>query len=111
MDLALEGKVAIVTGGSKGVGRGISDALVDEGCRLCICSRNEEEVQQAADELEERGSDGTRTLAIVADLTDEAERRKLVHQTLSEFGTIDILVNNAGTVGDGGTLEGTPLEE
>ena len=111
MNLALEGKVAIVTGGDKGIGRGISDALVDEGCRVCICSRHEEEVRQAAGELEDRGADDARALAVVADLTDEADRQKLVEETMREFGTVDILVNNAGTVGSGGTLEATPLEE
>ena len=111
MDLALEGKVAIVTGGDKGIGRGISDALVDEGCSLCICSRHEDEVQKAARELEERGTAGARTLAVVADLTNEADRQNLIEGTMREFGTVDILVNNAGTVGNGSTLEDTPLEE
>ena len=101
MNLALEGKVAIVTGGDKGIGRGISDALVDEGCSVCICSRHEDEVQQAAKELVERGTDGVRALAVVADLTEVADRQKLVEETMREFGTIDILINNAGTVGGG----------
>lgn len=111
MNLALEGKIAIVTGGDKGIGRGISDALVDEGCSVCICSRHEEELRQAAAELEDRGSDGVRVLAVVADLTNETDRRKLVEETIREFGTIDILINNAGTIGGGSTLEDTPLEE
>lgn len=111
MDLALDGRVAIVTGGSKGIGRGIADALADEGCNLCICSRNEGEVRRAAKELEERGADGVRALAIVADMTDESDRQRLVDEAIQEFGTVDILVNNAGTVGEGGTLDATPLEE
>lgn len=111
MNLELEGKVAIVTGGDKGIGRGISDALVDEGCNLCICSRHDEELRQAAAELKERGTDGVRVLAVVADLTSEDDREKLVEETMREFGTLDILVNNAGTVGGGSTLEDTPVEE
>jgi 3-oxoacyl-[acyl-carrier protein] reductase len=110
VDLGLEGKVALVTGGSKGVGRGVSDALVAEGCHVSICSRNGEEVRRAAGELEEIGAAGVRVLAVVADLTDGADRGRLVDETLDEFGAIDILVNNAGTVGEGGTLEGTSLE-
>ena len=110
MELALGGKVALVTGGSKGVGRGISDALIDEGVHVCICSRNEDEVRQAASELEERGADGARALAVVADLTADEDRERLVEETMGEFGAIDILVNNAGTIGEGGTLEDTPLE-
>jgi len=106
MDLSLQGKVAIVTGGSKGIGRGIAEALVDEGCHVCICSRHEEEVQQAAKDLEGRGADaGVRTLAVVADLSEEADRQKLVKETVQEFGTVDVLVNNAGTVSEGETLE------
>jgi 3-oxoacyl-[acyl-carrier protein] reductase len=110
VELELEGKVALVTGGSKGVGRGAADALVGEGCHVCICSRDEEEVRQAANELEDIGANGASALAVVADLTDEAARQRLVDQTVGEFGAIDILVNNAGTVGEGGTLEDTSLD-
>ena len=110
MELALAGKVALVTGGSKGVGRGISDALVDEGANVCICSRNEEEVRRAASELEERGANGARAVAVVADLTEEGDRERLVEETVGELGHVEILVNNAGTVGEGGALEDTPLE-
>jgi 3-oxoacyl-[acyl-carrier protein] reductase len=110
VELGLEGKVALVTGGSKGVGRGASEALVAEGCHVSICSRNEEEVRRAAGELEEAGTAGARALAVVADLTDGADRRRLVDETVEEFGAIDILVNNAGTVGEGGTLEDTSLD-
>ncbi len=105
MDLSLKGKIAIVTGGSAGIGRGISDALVDEGCHVCICSRHEGEVQQAAKELEDRSADDVRTLGVVADLTNEAERQKLVDETVRTFSTVDILVNNAGTLSAGETLE------
>ena len=105
MDLSLKGKIAIVTGGSEGIGRGISNALVDEGCHICICSRHEDEVQQAAKELEDRGADEARTLAVVADMTNEADRQKLVDETVRVFGTVDILVNNAGMVSEGQTLE------
>ncbi len=110
MELALRGKVALVTGGSKGVGRGVSDALIDEGAHVCICSRNEDEVRQAAAELEERGANGARALAVVADLTNDEDRERVVEETMGEFGRVDILVNNAGTIGEGGTLEDTPLE-
>jgi NAD(P)-dependent dehydrogenase (short-subunit alcohol dehydrogenase family) len=105
MDLSRKGKIAIVTGGTAGIGRGISDALVDEGCHVCICSRHEDEVHQAAKELEDRGANDVRTLAVVADLTNEADRQQLVDETVRMFGTLDILVNNAGTLSDGETLE------
>jgi 3-oxoacyl-[acyl-carrier protein] reductase len=105
MDLSLDGKIAIVTGGSAGIGRGVSDALVDEGCHVCICSRHKGEVQQAAKELEDRSADDVRTLGVVADLTNEADRQKLVEETVRMFSTVDILVNNAGTLSAGETLE------
>ena len=63
MNLGLEGKVAVVTGGSKGVGRGVADALVAEGCHVCIYSRDEEEVRRAAEEIEDAGAGGARVLA------------------------------------------------
>jgi 3-oxoacyl-[acyl-carrier protein] reductase len=107
VDLGLEGKVALVTGGSKGVGRGVADALVAEGCHVCICSRDEEEGRRAAGEIEEVGASGSRVLAVAADLTDGEDRQRLVDETLDEFGSIDILVNNAGTAGEGATLEDT----
>jgi 3-oxoacyl-[acyl-carrier protein] reductase len=110
VELGLEGKVALVTGGSKGVGRGVADALVAEGCHVCICSRDEQEVRRAAEEIEDAGSNGARVLAVVADLTEGEDRGRLVDETLEELGAIDILVNNAGTVGGGGTLEDTSLE-
>jgi 3-oxoacyl-[acyl-carrier protein] reductase len=114
VELGLEGKVALVTGGSKGVGRGVADALAAEGCHVCICSRDEEEVRRAAEEIEDAGVGGARVLAVAADLTEDLtegeDRGRLVDETLEELGAIDILVNNAGTVGGGGTLEDTSLE-
>ena len=110
MDLALTGRVAIVTGGSKGIGRGIAEALIGEGCHVCICARHADEVEQAAQALEAGAADGAQVLAVTADLMDEADRRKVVDETLGAFGKIDILVNNAGTVGQDGTLEATPLD-
>jgi len=110
VNLGLEGKVALVTGGSKGVGRGVADALVAEGCHVCICSRDEEEVRRAAEEIEDAGAGGASVLAVAADLTDGEGRGRLVAETMEELGTIDILVNNAGTVGGGRTLEDTSLE-
>jgi 3-oxoacyl-[acyl-carrier protein] reductase len=110
VNLGLEGKVALVTGGSKGVGRGVADALVAEGCHVCICSRDEEEVRHAAEEIEDAGAGGASVLAVAADMTDGEDRGRLVAETMEELGAIDILVNNAGTVGGGRTLEDTSLE-
>jgi 3-oxoacyl-[acyl-carrier protein] reductase len=110
VELGLEGRVALVTGGSKGVGRSVADALAAEGCHVCICSRDEEEVLRAAGEIEAAGAGGARVLAVAADLTEGKDRGRLVEETLEELGDIDILVNNAATAGGGGTLEDTSME-
>jgi NAD(P)-dependent dehydrogenase (short-subunit alcohol dehydrogenase family) len=108
MDLHLNDKTAIVTGGSKGIGKGIAHSLAKEGCSVSICARTEDELEATADELRDTGAE---ILAIQADLTNEADIEKVVSQTANKFGSIDILVNNAGTIGQSGTLEGTPLDE
>lgn len=108
MDLQLSNKHALVTGGSKGIGKGIAQALAAEGCSVSICARTEEELEETADELRKTGSE---ILAIQADLTSEDDIKKVVNETAEAFGSIDILVNNAGTIGESGTFEGTPLDE
>jgi NAD(P)-dependent dehydrogenase (short-subunit alcohol dehydrogenase family) len=108
MNLNLDNKTAIVTGSSKGIGKGIAEALVREGCNVVICARHEEELNQTADIL--RGG-GAEVLAVSADLTDAADIKKLVQKTAGRFGSIDILINNAGTAGENGTFEETPVEE
>lgn len=108
MDLNLNDKVAIVTGGSKGIGKGIAESLAAEGCNLSICARHKDELDQTARELEEHGVD---VLAVKADLTKEKDIQKVVDETLDEFGTVDILVNNAGTVGKPGTIDEVSVQE
>jgi 3-oxoacyl-[acyl-carrier protein] reductase len=92
------------------VGRGVADSLAAEGCHVCICSRDEEEVRRAAAEIEEVGSGGAHVLAVAADLMEGEDRGRLVDETVEGLGPIEILVNNAGTVGGGSTLEDTSLE-
>ena len=101
MDLGLKGKVAIVTGGAKGIGSGISEVLAEEGCNLIIDYRSDPEYSEKfAMDLAQRC--GVRILAIQADVSAAEQVDKLFEAAFKEFGTIDILVNNAG----GGT--GTP---
>jgi NAD(P)-dependent dehydrogenase (short-subunit alcohol dehydrogenase family) len=102
MDLGLDDKTALVTGGSKGIGYGCAEALAAEGCDLSICARHEEELEDAAADL--RTYD-VEVLPVTADLTVEADIDTLVETTLGAFGTVDILVNNAGTVGTPGGLQ------
>ncbi|WP_340104911.1 SDR family NAD(P)-dependent oxidoreductase [Rhodohalobacter sp. 8-1] len=108
MNLKLKGKHAIVTGASKGIGKGIAQSLAEEGCNVSICARTQSELQSATDELRQTGAD---ILAIQADLTRDDDIEKVVTKTADAFGSIDILVNNAGTIGQSGTFEGTPLDE
>jgi 3-oxoacyl-[acyl-carrier protein] reductase len=90
MDLGIEGKVALVTAASKGLGFGVAAALAGEGCRVAICAREPERLARAAAELP-----GT-VLAIPADVADPAAPARLVGATVERFGGLDILVANAG---------------
>lgn len=110
MDLALNDRVAIVTGGSKGIGRGIAEALAREGARVVICARHLEELQQTAEALRRDSPADVEVLPVAADLTDAADRQTLVDETIRAFGRIDVLVNNAGTVGDPGPLEDVSVQ-
>jgi NAD(P)-dependent dehydrogenase (short-subunit alcohol dehydrogenase family) len=93
LDLNLAGRRALVTGGSKGIGRGIAEELVAEGVHLAICARNPGEVEAAAEKL--RASGGT-VHAQVSDVTDPAQVADLVARSVEALGGLDILVNNAG---------------
>lgn len=102
MDLALDGHVALVTGGSKGIGYGCAEALAAEGCNLSICARHRDDLEAAAADLEQYG---VQVLPVVADLTEEADIDTLVDETIEAFGGVDVLVNNAGTVGSPGGID------
>ena len=94
MDLGLRDKVAIVTGGSRGLGRAIALGLAGEGCHVVLCARGEERLQEAAREVEARGA---RALPIVADITKAQDMERLVEGAVDAFDRIDILVNNASS--------------
>ena len=106
MELGLDGRVALVTGGSKGIGRACATALAAEGCRLALCARGAEALGQAAAELTAKG---TEVLTVAADLAEAEAPRRVVEATVSRFGRLDILVNNAGAI-RGGDFLGTPAE-
>lgn len=90
----LQGRAALVTGGSKGIGYGIARQLVEAGVDVAISARSEEELQRAAAELNERG--GGRAIGIRCDQRQHDEVARLVERTVREFDRLDILVNNAG---------------
>jgi len=88
----LSGKVAIVTGGGKGIGRAIALGLAGAGASVVVCSRTQKEIDGVVDEIHQMG--GT-AMAVVTDLTVNEQLENLVNATIKEFGRIDILVNNA----------------
>jgi len=93
-DFRLDGKSAIVTGGSKGIGKAIATALADVGASVVVANRTAETGETAAAEIRKE-TDGT-VVAIPADVTDESSVERLVEETVDEFGGLDVLVNNAG---------------
>ncbi|MDA0260977.1 MAG: SDR family NAD(P)-dependent oxidoreductase, partial [Proteobacteria bacterium] len=93
MNLDIEGKVALVTGGSKGIGKGISLALAAEGCKLAVCSRGQEALDETVREAEAAGAEA---FGVSADVTNKAEIDGVVDAVLDKWGRLDILVNNAG---------------
>ncbi|MDU0199757.1 SDR family NAD(P)-dependent oxidoreductase [Paenibacillus sp. MAH-36] len=95
MDLGLKEKVALITGGSKGIGLATAITLSREGAKVAICARNEEQLQEAAKHI--AGLTEGRVLTIQADVMSEEDCKRAVELTVEAFGGIDILVNNAGT--------------
>lgn len=109
MNLRLENKIALVTGASKGIGRGIAEELASEGCKLIICARNEEELEHLAQEL--RKDYKSEVLAVPMDMTNDEEVRSLVRKTLDIHGKVDILINNAGSTGKLGDFQDIQTDE
>lgn len=98
MDVSVKGKVALVTGGSRGIGQATAMALVQSGAEgVVITSRKQENVDQSRSELIESGADGDRILALAARADDEESAHEAASSTVDAFGACDILVNNAGT--------------
>ena len=100
--LDLSGRVAIITGGSIGLGRQMAEGLAEMGAHVVLCARKKERCEQAAEELKQLG---VRTLALGCDVKSVDQVRTVVDATVSAFGRIDILINNAGT------SWGAPVEE
>lgn len=105
--MKLSGKVAVVTGAGRGIGKAIALAFAREGADLTVVSRTITEVEQTAEEV--RGL-SRRALALKVDVSDEGDVKHMVEETLSTFGKIDILVNNAGILGPIGPLHENDVE-
>jgi len=90
----LTGRIAIVTGGSAGLGRQMAEGLAELGANLVLCARKKERCEQAAAELQKLG---VKTLALSCDVKDPGSVQAVVDAAVNEFGRIDILINSAGT--------------
>jgi NAD(P)-dependent dehydrogenase (short-subunit alcohol dehydrogenase family) len=90
----LSGRVAIVTGGSIGLGRQMAEGLAEMGANLVLCARKKERCEQSAEELKQLG---VKTLALACDVKNPASVQAVAEDTVKQFGRIDILINNAGT--------------
>jgi NAD(P)-dependent dehydrogenase (short-subunit alcohol dehydrogenase family) len=98
----LSGRVAIVTGGSIGLGRQMAQGLAEMGANVVLCARKKERCEAAAEELRRLG---VKSMALGCDVKDPASVKEVVDATVAEFGRVDILINNAGT------SWGAPIEE
>ncbi|MDA0595852.1 MAG: SDR family NAD(P)-dependent oxidoreductase [Chloroflexi bacterium] len=103
----LDGKVAIITGGGSGIGKGIAKAFADEGCSVVIAARNAERLDAAAAEL---SAGGATVISIPTDVTSEDQMISLFAKTMDQFGKLDVLVNNSGAF-DGGPVEELTMEQ
>ena len=105
MDLGLNGKRAIVTGGSRGIGKQCALALAREGVHVCIAARTQDTLNQALTEINQTEHKGH---AVAGDLTLQANCEKVVQATVDRFGGVDILVNNVGAARNADILELSP---
>jgi NAD(P)-dependent dehydrogenase (short-subunit alcohol dehydrogenase family) len=102
MDLNLKGKTALVTGGSEGIGKSITEVLAAEGVDVAICARRKEPLEATAKEIAKKT--GRKIVPIAADLTKDADAANFVKTAVKELGRIDIMINNAGSA-PGGVIE------
>lgn len=103
----LEGKVALITGANRGIGRGIAEAFAAEGAALTLMARDAALLDETAEALRQSGAD---VLAVPADVTDEGQVREVFRRAMDRFGRLDILVNNAGTFAGYGPIDDIPVE-
>jgi NAD(P)-dependent dehydrogenase (short-subunit alcohol dehydrogenase family) len=103
MDLGLAGKVAVITGGSVGIGLAVAEGLAQEGVQVALCARDEARVTREAARLVD--AYGVRALGVRADVSQAAEVERFAEAVLATFGGVDILINNAGTGSEETILE------
>ncbi|EGL83048.1 short-chain dehydrogenase/reductase SDR [Caldalkalibacillus thermarum TA2.A1] len=104
---SLKGKSAIVTGGGRGLGAQMAEALAEAGANVVICSRKVEACRDVSEQLQAKG---VQTLALKCDVTQPDDVQEVVRRTIEQFGSIDILINNSGTSWGAPVLE-MPLDK
>lgn len=107
MELGLRGKVVIVTGGSRGLGRATALGLAGEGCDVAISARDQQGIDRTVEEIRAKGA---RALGVSADMTQAADIQRLVEETVAAFGGVDILVNNVGGARGGKFVDSTEAD-
>jgi 3-oxoacyl-[acyl-carrier protein] reductase len=95
LDLGLGGKIAIISGGSEGMGRAAAERLAREGAKVTICARRKDVLEKATEDVKK--ASGGDVLAVPADVTKAADIENVVRATVARWGGVDILLNNAGT--------------
>src|SRR4051794_31800976 len=91
----LQGKVVLITGGSRGLGLALARGFAKHGCRLALCARSQEELDRARQDLMKHGAE---VFTVTCDVTDRVQVQQMIDLTLQQYGHIDVLVNNAGTI-------------
>lgn len=106
MDLGLDGKVAVVTGGSRGLGFAAAQALVTEGAHVVICARGQDQLQRAVVDLRSQAAGGAKVEGVAADVSTEAGVQAVIDAAVAAFSRLDVLVNNVG-LAKGADIEST----
>lgn len=106
----LKDKVALITGGTKGIGKGIAESLLAMGMKVAITSRSSNSAEDAATDLKRNNNNEGEVFGLEADVTDFASQQKAVSKVLDKWGQIDVLVANAG-VGNFGSIEDLSIEQ
>lgn len=108
MDLGIEGKYALVTGGTHGIGKSIALALADEGCNVAVCSRTQKNIKETIRQLKAKNID---CIGIRADVTNKADIGKVMKRVIKQWGKVHILINNVGGGGRWGSEQIEATEE